>query len=177
MADYYTQTVLTAPVLMTEDMVSVMQAHGAEVNLCGERETVLDGIVLERPPLNLYAVTFDNGWNHLIDTFETLEAWAEDTDENLDDYSEEWKRLAALDEPTTLYEILSINPKLEALSLQSAWGCSKMRLDGYGGSGLVVNRKGYLYITTTNWEEEPDGTIVLGSKFVPWKESAGVEAA
>lgn len=176
MADYYTQSVFDKPVLMTEDLASVMQNRGAEVHRYNE-ETVLDGIVHGRPPLSLYGVTFDEGWNDLIDAFETLEAWADDTGENLDDYSDEWKRLAVLDEPSTLYEILKLNPEMEEISLQSSFTCSKMRLDGFGGSGLVVNRKGYLYITTTNWEEEPDGTIVLGSKFVPWEESADVEAA
>jgi hypothetical protein len=43
-----------------------------------------------------------------------------------------------------------------------------MRLDGFGGSGLIVNRKGYLYLTTSHYEIGDDGVIEPSGKFVFW---------
>jgi hypothetical protein len=59
---------------------------------------------------------------------------------------------------------------MDHIEQQSSWSCSKMRLDGFGGSGLIVTRKGYLYLTTTRFEIEEDGTVKFGGEFITWED-------
>lgn len=167
MANYYTRTVITEPVLLTSDLSDLLTARGAELYPEGQHETVLDGIVHERPPLTSYSVVFEDGWNN---QYEDFEEWEYDHGEDGDTHSDEFKRLFELGEHEILREIIKVNPDKAEIVMQSSWSCSKMRLDGFGGSGLIVNRKGYLYLTTSHYVVEADGTIKPGAEFVTWDE-------
>ena len=170
MADYYTRTVITDSVLLTTDLVAVLNARGASLD-CEEEETVLDGIVHERMPLGLYTVAFERGWN----------ATCEDVDEFLIEYanwdeadvlaaSDELRKMAVASELDILREILKLNPEAESIDMQSSWSCSKMRLDGFGGSGLILTKLGFLYITSSDYAIAEDGSICQGSAFTTWEE-------
>lgn len=177
MADYTTQEVITSPVLLTDDLVSILQMKGAEVVPTGEKQNVLDGIV-HGAMLSEYYVTFESGWS---DYCETFEEWAgenldEDEEAQVSDYVKENFNLGKED---LMREILKVNPEANHIEMQAGWSCSRMRLDGFGGSGLIVNRKGYLYITTSNFIEDEDGVIQHGNDFHFWEpeEVEHVEAA
>jgi len=171
MANYYTRTVITQPFLLTGDLVSVLKARGASLYPEGEGETVLDGIVNERPPLTSYSIVFDDGWTEPCeDVDEFLVDYCGWDDEDCEKASPEFRALVVKSEHEILREIIKVNPQKEEIVEQSSWGCSKMRLDGFGGTGLIVNRKGFLYITTHDFTVDADGTIKPGSEFVSWKE-------
>jgi hypothetical protein len=169
MADYYTQTVVTAPVLLTTDLADVLSKRGATTYPADDGETVLDGIVNGRPPLRKYSVVFEQGWSDDLGDFDTFEEWADWEGEDPDEFSEEFKRLSRLHEHELIHEVLKVNPELEMIELQSGWTCSKMRLDGFGGSSLHVNRKGYLYVNTHHVEVDEDGFIQPTSKMTLWE--------
>lgn len=184
MANYYTRTVITEPFLLTDDLRDVLTARGGELYPEGEKETVLDGIVHERPPLSSYSIVFEDGWNNQWDD---VNEYIDDMldDEEANGLSDEFKRMFEMEEHEILREILKVNPARGHIEEQNSWGCSKMRLDGFGGSGLIVNRKGFLYITSSNYEIDEDGIIQAGGSFTFWEEydraaaehDADVEAA
>jgi hypothetical protein len=171
-ANYYTRTVLTETVLLTEDLASILVARGAQLyEEDGKGENVLDGIVNERPPLKRYSVVFEDGWTDPCDDVdEFLIDYAGWDDEDAENASPEFRKLVIEDEHVILREILKVNDDKQEIDMQSGWGCSKMRLDGFGGSGLIVNRKGYLYLTSSHYEIDADGTIKHAGGFVSWDE-------
>lgn len=179
MADYYTNTVITSSFRMTEDLVRILEMRGATVHPDGEPETILDGIVKDRVPLRAYHVTFEQGFDSTLGGYyESIEEWADEEGEDLDSISDYVKEHALDDEPDILHEILKLNPDEPYIEMQSGWGCSKMRIDGFGGSSLHVSRKGYMYVTTTEVTVEDDGTIKFGGEFQLWdKEEVEREAA
>jgi len=167
MADYYTRTVLTGPVPLTDAMLTVVSARGADTTLEIE-EGILDAITQERLPLKTYHVSFEDGWRS---------QYSDNPDEEIEelgiddeDVTEEIKRLVMLDEADFFHESLLLDPSIESIEIQSSWGCSKMRLDGFGGSGLILTKKGYLCIITTDFTISDDGVIALRSVFSPWEE-------
>ena len=182
MANYYTRTTLDKIVGLTSDLHDVLERRGGTLYLEGEEETVLDGIVAERPPMTSYAVVFEEGLTGVFD--ETVEGCLEELDIDPDSVTDEFKRLFMLDEAELLLEMLKLNPEIQELDLQSAHTCSKMRLDAFGGSGVIVNRTGYLYINTSDYEIDEDGIIQSRSAFRFWddhqtieeRDSAAVEA-
>ena len=166
MADYYTRTTLDKVVGLTSDLHDVLEGRGATLYLEGEAETVLDGIVAERPPIASYAVVCEEGLRGVFD--DTVEGCLAEMDIDPDSVSDEFKRLVMLDEAELLLEILKINPEIDELDLQSAHTCSKMRLDGFGGSAVIVSRTGYLYIHTQAYEIDEDGVIQSRTAFRFW---------
>ena len=166
MANYYTRTTLDKVVGLTTDLHDVFERRGGTLYSEGEEETVLDGIVAERPPMTSYSLVFEEGVTGLYT--DTLEEELAEMDIEPGDVSDEFKRLIMLDEAELLLEILKLNPEIDELDLQSAFSCSKMRIDGFGGSGLIVNRKGYLYITTSDYEIDEDGIIQARAAFRFW---------
>jgi len=168
MADYYTQEVVTnEQVYLTPEMERVLELRGAEVYREGD-ETVLDHLA-NGCEKHLCGIVFEEGWREM-EPEELIEMFLDDEEE--EELSEETKRLLALDKPDLFHEVLKINPEEEYIELQSGWSCSRMRLDGFGGSSLHVTRKGYLYVTTTNVSIE-DGVPVFDGEFVPWEKEAG----
>ena len=167
MADYYTRTVITGAIPLTDEMLAVVEARSATVYPQDE-EGILDALANVRQPLKTYHVVFEDGW---------LSQFSNDVDEEIgelgieDDVSDEFKRLIMLDEADFLHESLKLSETLDHIEMQSGFGCSEMRLDGFGGSGLIVTRKGYLYITTSNWELNGDGTAEHRGKFHPWEDA------
>jgi hypothetical protein len=166
----YTKTTLDKVVGLTTDLHDVFERRGATLYLEGEEETVLDGIVAERPPMSSYAVVFEEGLTGLYT--DTLEEELVEMDIEPGEVSDEFKRLIMLDGAELLLEILKLNPEIEELDLQSAsfkrFNSSVSRLDGFGGSGLIVNRKGYLCIATSNYEIDEDGIIQARAAFRFW---------
>jgi hypothetical protein len=178
MANYYTRTVITETFLLTEELVSVLSARGAAVYSEGEKETVLDAIVAERPPLSRFSIVFEDGWVEPCDDVDEFlieyAGWSSDKVE--EHYSESFRELVVAGEAAILLEILKLNPDREHIEMQASWSCSKMRLDGFGGSGVIVNRKGYLYLTTTQYEIDEDGVIEPSGKFVFWDDEESAAA-
>lgn len=168
MADYYTQTVITDTFLLTEEMRDALDARGAEVYAEGPGETILDGLVNERPPLREHSIAFQEGWSDLVESYGSVDEWIEDEGHDPEDWNDEAKRLLWLDKEDFLLEILKVNPDKDQIEMQSAWSCNKMRLDGFGGSGLIVTRKGYLYLTSTHYQVDEDGTIKHAGGFQAW---------
>ena len=182
MADYYySPTVLTSPVFLTDVQAAAINlTTGGEADPTGEKENVLDGLANGRQPLTQYYVTFEQGWDdgrgadELIDwhdiNLEEMEA------EEGPEYVAEFRRLLGIEQHEFLREVLKVNPELPVLELQTGFTCSRIQIDGYGGRGLHVNRKGYFYISTDDVEIDEDGTITLGSKFTPWKKESDGQA-
>lgn len=168
MANYYTRSVITDTFLLTPEMSTALTFRGAAVDPEGPGETVLDGMVNERPPLRSYSITFEDGWNDLVESYESVDEWIKDEGERPEDWNDEAKRLLWLDKEDLLHEVLKVNPDKDVIEMQSAWSCSKMRLDGFGGSGLIVTRKGYLYLTSTHYEVDEGGTIKPCGEFRAW---------
>lgn len=166
MADYYTSTTLDKPVRLTPDLHAVFGVRGGTLYLEGEEETILDGIVAERPPMSTYSVVFEEGLHGIMD--ETVEGCLAEMGIDPSDATDEFKRLVMLDDAELLLEILKINPEIDELDLQSSHSCSKMRLDGFGGAGTIVNRTGYLHIYTGAWEVDEDGVIQSQAAFRFW---------
>lgn len=173
MANYYSHTVITDCYKLDEDLIAALEARGASCHPeGGEDETVLDGIVNERPPLKSYSIVWEEGWTEPCDDVdEFLVEYVGWDDEDVEKASPRFRELVLLSEPDMLHEILKLNPDADAVQMQEAWGCSKMRLDGFGGRSLTVTQKGYLYLCTGSVEINEDGTIVPGSKFTPWKDT------
>jgi len=170
MANYYTRSVITGPVLLSPNLVAVLSARGAELD-CIEEETVLDGIVAERMPLGLYTVAFENGWTDPCeDVDEFLIEYAGWDDADVEAATTEFRELVIADEVDILREVLKLNPDADCIDMQSSWSCSKMRLDGFGGSGLILTKLGFLYITSSNYAIAEDGSLCLASAFTPWEE-------
>lgn len=156
MADYFTQEVVTRYIRLTEPMRKALIGYlGAAVDLV-EEENVLDSLV-GGLQAHTYAVVFQEGWRDA------------DPSDDGDEENSEVDRLRKLSKEHFFREVLKINPGLEAIELQSAWTCSRMRLDGFGGSGLVVTRKGYIYITTGDFVVGDDGVVAMASKFTEWE--------
>lgn len=168
MADYYSQTTLTAQVLLTQTLVAVLEARGASLYPDGDGETVLDSLVTGQAPRRLYGVVWDGGWNNPCGL--TVEDFMEDRELDPDDTSEEVKALLLSEDEDILHEILKINPDIDLLEMTEAWTCSKMRLDGFGGRSLMVNRTGYLHIGTTRFHVDEDGVIEPDNAFKFWKD-------
>jgi hypothetical protein len=166
MANYYTRTTLDKVVGLTSDLHDVFEKRGGTLYEEGEQETVLDGIVAERMPMSSYSVVFEEGLNGIMD--DTVEGCLAEMEIEPDNVSDEFKRLVMLDEAELLLEILKLNPDIEELDLQSAHTCSKMRLGAFGGSGLIVNRTGYLYVSTATYEIDEDGIIQSTAAFRFW---------
>lgn len=166
MADYYSRSVITEQAKLTKTMARVLEARGATLYEEG-KENILDGLASGRVPLTTYAIVFGEGWSNC---YETADEWAEDYGDEDEDITDEFRELFEMSEENLMHEILKINPDLDSLESQCGWSCSKMRLDGFGGSSVIVTRKGYLYITTTNFEVEEDGTIKPGNVFHAWDE-------
>ncbi len=166
MADYYTRTTLREVVGLTPDLRDALNARGATLHNEGEEETILDGIVHDRPPLTSYAVVFDDG---MTDVYST------DPEEMMDEFNldpketnDEVRRLLVMESEDLLYEILKLNPDINSLELSSSHNCSKMRLDGFGGSSLHVTRKGWLQVSTGYVTIDDDGGISYAGEFYPW---------
>ena len=164
MADYYTREVVTTTINLTELMRSVLGLRGADIDVVDEAN-VLDSIV-SGALLSECAVSFESGWND-NDPEELIE-WHEP--EVSDEDKPEFDRLLALEKHEFFREVLKVDLEADHIDLQSSWSCSKMRLDGFGGSGLIVNRKGFLYITTCDFTISDDGEIAPRSVFSPWEE-------
>jgi len=167
-ANYYTRSVITDTFLLSNTLVGVLKARSATVVEAEKRETILDGLVNERIPLTSYYITCNEGWSDLIDSYSSIEEWAEYEGEDLDELSDDFKELIMLDEPYLLREILKLNPGKNYIERQSGWSCDKMRLDGFGGSSLTVTKKGYLYVTTTDTLVTEDGEVRFGGEFYEW---------
>lgn len=170
MADYYTKTTLREVVLLSDDLNDALSARGATTYPEGEGETILDGIVAERPPLSKFSVVFEDGLTSVYsdnpeEMMEQCGLDPEDTDAN-----DEFKRFLVMEEEYLLREILKINPDTNSLELSSSHSCSKMRLDGFGGSSLHVTRKGWLAVSTGYVDIDDDGTINYRGEFHPWKD-------
>lgn len=168
MANYYTNEVITDAVYLTDDLCKLLQMKGAEVEPTGEKQTVLDGMV-NGAILNQYYVTFENGWNEYYETFDEWAAEELYDDDEVAEVSDYIKAHFGYGKEDLLHEVLKVNPEMDHIVMQAAWSCSKMRLDGFGGSGLIVNRKGYLYLTTSNYVIDEDGTIRNASQFTTWE--------
>jgi len=166
MADYYSPTAITHPVFLTEDLAGVLSARGGRVDPTGDKQTVLDGIVNESEPLAEYCVSFEEGTRD----HDSFDEWLGDEGDEEEEYSDTFKELLIADMADVLHAVLKANPGVEEIEMQSSFTCSRMRLDGWGGSGLVVNKHGYLYLTTTSWEVEADGTIKPYGGFRRWDE-------
>lgn len=176
MADYFTKTVLTHCFKLDDDLVAALEVTGADVfPEGGPPETVLDGIVHERPPLTTYSVVWEEGIQE-PDSYGSVDEYLVDIRgwdaEDIDGLSDRARHLMELDEPGLLLEILKLNPDAVAVELQEAHTCSRTRLDGYSGRSLTVTRKGYLYVFTKNIEIDDDGTVKLRNEFTPWDEEA-----
>jgi hypothetical protein len=171
-ADYYSQQVITAPVKLTDLMITVLQLRRAEVDNIDDA-TVLDGIVAGQM-LHECTVVFEEGWDH--EDPEDLKDWHNPEIEEEDE--EEFDRLLAMEQQDFFREVLKINPDQQYIELQSGWSCSKMRLDGFGGSSLHVSRKGWMVVTTTDVTMDEDGQFRCGAEFQPWEdEGEQTEAA
>jgi hypothetical protein len=171
MADYYSPAVFTDTVGLTNLLQRVLEIQGGTLYKDGYEETILDGIVNERTPISRYHVTFSEGWNCSTDLEDYLEDINEDGELEEELSPEEFteiKRLLELPREELLLEILKVDPDTETIEVQCGFSCSKMRIDGYGGYGLVVNRKGYLSNTTTDFAIDDDGTIKPGAIFTKW---------
>jgi hypothetical protein len=163
-ADYYTREVVTEPVNLTKEMQQVLTLRGAEVSVTGKGcvlESMVTGNLTDE-----CVVSFEEGWND-NDPEELIE-WHEP--EIADADKPEFVRLLALDKHEFFREVLKVDTEADHITLQSSWSCSKMRLDGFGGSGLIVNREGFLYITTCDYTIDDDGVISPRSIFSPWEE-------
>lgn len=166
MADYYTRTVVTGAIPLTNDMLTVVEARGATTYPVDE-ESVLDAIVNERPPIKSYHVVFEDGWRS---------HYSDDVDWELEELgieegiTDEIKRLVMMDMEDFLHESLKLDTEMGHIETQSGWGCSKMRLDGFGGSALIVTRKGYLYLTTTQFKIDEDGIAEHSGGFKFWED-------
>lgn len=171
MANYYSQTTLTQAVLLTENLATVLQARGATLYDAGEGETVLDSLVTGEQPRKPYAVVWEEGWRN--PDGESVEGFMEEIELDPDDASKNVKDLLILEEEDILHEILKINPDIELLEMNEAWTCSKMRLDGFGGRSLMVNREGYLHIGTARYHVDEDGVIVPDNAFKFWNDEQG----
>lgn len=171
MANYYSRTVITECVLLTDELVSILEARGADVCVEGVKETVLDGLANDRVPLSSYSVVWSEGWTDPCDDAdEFLVDYAFWDEERIDNASPEFRKLVISSEAVILREIAKVNPQKTYIEMQSSWSCSKMRLDGFGGSGLIVSLKGYLYITSNDYCIDEDGVIAPRSVFSPWDE-------
>lgn len=171
MADYYSQTTLTQEVLLTQDLATVLTARGATLYPGSDGETVLDALVTGEMPRRLYAVVWPEGWRNSCG--DTLEDFMEEIELEEDDATETVKAHLIAEEEDILHEVLKINPDIEMLEMNEAWTCSKMRLDGFGGRSLVVNRKGYLHIGTHRYHVDEDGVICPDNAFKFWKDEEG----
>lgn len=170
MADYYSPTVITSPVRLTDALAFVLEAQGGSCSPTGEEETVLDGLANERAPLRKYYVTFEEGWQDGQGAEELLD-WRDLTEEDAKkEHGDGIIELLDSESHILMREILKLNPELQQIEAQCGYNCSRMRLDGYGGWGLIANRKGYLYINTSNFEVEEDGTIKFAGEFKEWSE-------
>ena len=175
MANYNTRTVITDEVLLTEDQAAALVYRGAECyNTRRQEETVLDGIIHGRMPCNEYAVSFEEGWDNQVEDYEDLNQWINDFGHDPEDFNDEIRRLVVMEEVNLLHEILKVNPKKDKIEQQSAWTCSKMRLDGFGGSGLIITRKGYLYLTTSHFDIDEDGVVNPSGGFKLWEAASDV---
>lgn len=168
MANYNTHEVVTHPVRLTAAMKEVLTNHRGAILYQVQEANALDGLV-DGALLHTYHITFENGWADLEDDLE------EGDDENDGEENEEEPAnraevlgLRCLSKEDFFHEVLKVNPDLSHIELQAAWTCSRMRLDGFGGSSLHVTRKGFLYVTTTNVVVKEDGTALLGSTFTPF---------
>lgn len=183
MADYFSATVLTAPVLLNESLYVALTHRQADIEVCGEAETVLDGLVHEREPLCHYTVVWPTGWLHACDDAdEFFVEYCGLDDEDIEQISDEVRRLVVMEEQDLLHEILKINPDLTYIEMQEAHTCSRMRLDGYSGSSIHVTRKGFMIVNTRDVMVSEEGEISFGGEFIewgqePWKEDEDVEAA
>jgi hypothetical protein len=169
MADYYSQGTLTSEVLLTPDLVTVLEARGATLHADGDGETVLDALVTGKMPRRLYGVTWPEGWRNPCGV--TVEDFMEEID--LEEANDAVKELILLEDEDILHEVLKINPDTDILEMNESWSCSKMRLDGFGGRSLMVNRKGYLHIGTARYHEDEDGVLVPDNAFRFWKDEPG----
>lgn len=166
MADYYSQTTLAQLVLLNKTLEDVLKARGADLHEEDDGETILDALVTGQPPRKLYGIVWPEGWRNPCGS--TVEAFMEEID--LEEATDEVKALMLLEDEDILHEILKINPDCDLLEMNEAWTCSKMRLDGFGGRSLMVNRTGYLHIGTSRYHEDEDGVIVPDNAFKFWKD-------
>jgi hypothetical protein len=166
MADYFTQEVVTEPALITTIMEEVLVLRGAELYPDGD-ENALDHLV-SGVQARTHSIGFEEGWRDGGPS-ELIEWHEPDLDHLSDEDRKEFDRLLAMGKADFFHEVLKINPKKTNIELQAAWTCSKMRLDGFGGSGLFISRKGYLYVTTCRAAVDDDGTIRNLNEFTPWE--------
>jgi len=166
MADYYSKGTIRPFVNLNAMLYKALETQGASFEVTDDSETVLDGIIKERPPMTEYYIYFEESWSDGQGSEEYLE-WAETDDLSPEDLTE-FTRLLDLQMEDLLHEILKLNPEVEEIEHQCAHSCSKMRPDGFSGTGLIVNRKGWLYINTGSWEVDADGSIRSTAAFHPW---------
>jgi len=167
MADYYSRATIQPFVALTPLLERVLELQGATLEVIDNSETILDGIVKERPPMTVSYIYFEESWSDGQGSEEYLE-WAETDDLNPEDLAE-FTRLLDLESQGLLHEILKLNPKVDQLEVQCSYSCSKMRPDGWGGHGLIANRKGYIFINTGGYETDEDGIIQATAAFKFWE--------
>jgi len=168
MADYYSRTVIKTFVNLPPLIYRALELQGASLETTGESdETVLDGIVHERPPMSQYYVYFDESWSEGMGSEEYLE-WADTDDLSADDLAE-FTRLLDLESQDLLHEILKLNPELEEIEVQCSYSCSRMRPDGFGGHCLIVNKKGWFFNSSNGWKADEDGIIEATGAFTMWE--------
>lgn len=171
MADYFSPTVFTAAIGLTNILRHALEIQGASFEEAEEPETALDGLANGRLPLSFHYVSFSEGWNDGQDADEMLE-YIDDIDAVEKELGPEGfntlKEMLNGDQTDMVYHILEANPDMEMVDVQCGFSCSRMRLDGYGGYGLIANRKGYLFNCSTGYMVEADGTIKPTGEFIEW---------
>lgn len=172
MADYYSKGTIRPFVQLTDLLYKALETQGASFEVIDSSETVLDGIIKERMPMTQYYVYFEESWSDGQGSEEYLE-WTDTEDMEPEDLVE-FTRLLDLQQEDLLLEILKLNPEVEEVEHQCAHSCSKMRPDGFSGTGLIVNRKGWLYINTGSWEVDEDGIIQSTAAFKFWEQEVPV---
>lgn len=168
MADYYSRTVIKTLVALTPLLYRTLELQGAGFDVTGDsHETILDGIVNERPPMSVYYVYFTESWSDNQGAEEYL-SWA-DTDDLSPEDLVEFTRLLDLESQDLLHEVLKLNPELDEIEVQCSYSCSKMRTDGFGGHCLIVNKRGWLFNSTNDWQVNANGTIEARGSFMFWE--------
>lgn len=176
MADYYTQAVIPDSFFLTPATIYALKIMGATVDKDGTTENVLEAMARSREPLWRYEIYFEENcalgsginlgdelnYRGNADTIESL------IELHGSQFVEQVQHLLNLNEPEFLHEVLKLNPDKELIEIQIVYTCSKMRDDGFSGCSYVVNRRGWMCISTTSFHINENGEIESDSEFHYW---------